>query len=209
MNKTHKNYPTRGIFPEAAPVAHHRLPGLLLLLLLLLLALMACDDDFYTIRWEESPDTAQIYSLARPELNLYSGFDFLGRKGVQIESPAAVNGWDMVLDTQDGELVFVPPKAIGVTTSTAAIAPMGIMAFEDLKRAPSDTAMYIDDRPVQVNVGELYVIRSRRAPGSYGSPCDYYGKFLPLIEDIEAETVTFMFDISPVCNDRKLVPPKD
>ena len=138
-----------------------------------------------------------------------TGFDFLGRKGVQIESPSAVGGWDMVLDTQDGELVFVPPKAIGVTTSTAAIASMGIMAFEDLKRAPQDTAMYVVDWPVQVNVGELYVIRSRRATGSYGTSCSYYGKFLPLDKDIEAGTVTFVFDISPVCNSRKLIPPKD
>lgn len=204
----HKNYPTGGHCPEAPQVAHHRRLGLLPLLLLLLPGLMACDDDFYTVRWEESPDTVLLYSLARPELNLYSGFDFLGRKGVQIESPSAVDGWDMVLDTQDGDLVFVPPRAIGVANSTASIAPMGVMAFEDLKKAPRDTILYIGDRPVPVNVGELYVIRSRRATGSYGSSCNYYGKFLPLAKDLEAQTVTFVFDISPVCNDRKLIPPK-
>ena len=210
MKRPHENSPIWGVSTKAPRTAHRRWLGSIPLLLLLLLpSLMACDDDFYTVRWEESPDTVLLYSLARPELNLYSGFNFLGRVGVRIESPSAVDGWDMALDTRDGELVFIPPSAIGVANSTASIAPMGVMAWEDLTKAPRDTTLYISDRPVQVNVGELYVIRSRQSAGSYGSRCNYYGKFMPLIEDLEAQTVTFVFDISPVCNNRKLIPPKD
>ena len=210
MKRPHENSPIWGVSTKAPHAAHRRWLGSVPLLLFLLLpSLMACDDDFSNVRWEESPYTVLLYSLARPELNLYSGFDFLRRTGVRIESPSAVDGWDMALDTRDGELVFVPPSAIGVANSTASIAPMGVMAWEDLTKAPRDTTLYISDRPVQVNVGELYVIRSRQSTGSYGSRCNYYGKFLPLIEDLEAQTVTFVFDISPVCNNRKLIPPKD
>src|SRR5680860_1135099 len=89
------------------PGSPHRRLGLLSVLLLLIPGMTACKDDFYTIYWEESPDTVILYSLARPELNLYSGFDFLGRKGIKIESPSAVDGWDLALDTRDGELVFL------------------------------------------------------------------------------------------------------
>jgi hypothetical protein len=171
--------------------------------------LTACDDDPFRIRWEASPDTVILYSLARPELNLFSGFDFLGRRGVKIESPQAVSAWDLALDTRDGQLVFMPPEAIGVRNSAAAIAPMGAMEFSDLKKAPRDTTLYVGDQPVPITVGHLYVIRSRRAPGIYGSICSYFGKLMPLAKDMDDQSVTFMFDISPVCNDRKLIPSKD
>ncbi|MCJ7628965.1 MAG: hypothetical protein MUO50_11340, partial [Longimicrobiales bacterium] len=56
----------------------------LILALPLLAAAMACDDDLYKINWEENPDTAYLYSLARPELNLLSAFDFISRIPIRI-----------------------------------------------------------------------------------------------------------------------------
>jgi len=179
-----------------------------LYVLLLLPLLTGCEDDFFKIKWSESPDTVLLYSLARPELNLFSGFDFLSRSGVRIESPSAVGEWDMALDTRDGDLVFLPPGAVGLERSTASIAPMGDLAYEDLKKAPRDTTLYVRNAPVPVNIGELYVIRSRQKAGAYGSICSYYGKFVPISKDLQDQKVTFYFDISPVCNDRKLIPPK-
>lgn len=201
----------QGIQGVTASFPAPNLRGLIRVLLFLVAVptLIACDDDPFKIRWEASPDTVILYSLARPELNLYSGFDFLGRTGVKIESPQAVNAWDMALDTRVGELVFLPPGAIGVRNSSAAIAPMGPMGFDDLRKAPRDTTLYVTDEPVPVTVGNLYVIRSRRAPGIYGTICTYFGKLMPLEEDLESQSVKFMFDMSPVCNDRKLYPPKD
>ena len=43
----------------------------------LTVGLGACGDDPFAFRWNDVPDTAQIYSLARPELNLPSGFSFM------------------------------------------------------------------------------------------------------------------------------------
>jgi hypothetical protein len=209
MIKKRENMQIQASRPSTSPGALRRWWGRSLLFLLVVPALTACDDDFYTVHWEESPDTAIIYSLARPELNLYSGFDFLGRTGVKIESPQAVGKWDMALDTRGGDLVFLPPRAIGVRDSDAALVQMGDMAFEDLKRAPRDTTLYVSDKAVPIHVGELYVIRSRKSAGSYGSACSYFGKFVPLAKDIEGGSVTIMFDMSPVCNNRKLIPPKD
>jgi len=185
-----------------------RIGATMALLLPLLVGTWACEDDPFKINWELSPDTVLLYSLARPEMNLYSAFDFVGQVPVRVEAPSAVGEWDMALDTQDGTLVFVPPPAIGLTNSTARIAPMGDLGYDDIRRAPRDTTLYIGDRPVPVEVGQLYVIRTRQKIGSWGSRCVYYGKMEPLTADAEAGILTFKYDVSPVCNDRKLIPPK-
>lgn len=173
----------------------------------LLLGFSACDDNPFLIRWEENPDTVLLYSLARPELNLLSGFDFVRRVSVRIESPSSADQWDLALDTQNGDLVFLPPGALGVTSS-ARVAVMEGSDFEDVRRAPSDSTAYVSDKPVPVALGTTYVIRTRQSVGVYGQSCLYYGKFQPLAKDLEAGSVTFQFDVSPVCNDRKLFPPK-
>jgi hypothetical protein len=209
MKKTLKKIQDRATQIGSSRVVFGRWLGRSLLLLLVVPGLTACDDEIFKIIWEEAPDTVILYSLARPELNLYSGFDFLSRTGVKIESPQAVGNWDLALDTRDGDLILLPPGAMGVRDSEAAIVPMGDMAYEDLKKAPRDTTLYISDQPVAIRVGDLYVIRSRKAPGSYGSLCSYFGKFVPLAKDLENGSLTLMFDMSPVCNDRKLIPSKD
>jgi hypothetical protein len=175
----------------------------------LLAASVACDDDFWTIKWEENPDTVLLYSLARPELNLLSAFDFISRIPVKIEAPSSTGAWDMVLDTQNGELVLLPPEAVGIQGSSARIAPMGDVDFTEVRRAPSDTTKYIGDAPVPVEIGHVYVVRTRQRAGLYGQRCVYYGKFEPLEKDAAQGTLKFVFDASPVCNSRKLFPPKD
>jgi hypothetical protein len=176
--------------------------------LLLLVGFTACDDDPFKIRWEESPDTVLLYSLARPELNLLSGFDFVRRIPVRIESPGAAGEWDLALDTKEGDLVFLPPGALG-ETSKARIIVMPGMAYPDVKRAPSDTTLYVGDEAVPVELGNVYVIRTRQEYGIYGTSCVYYGKLEPLDKDLVQQSVTFQFDVSPVCNSRKLIPPKN
>ena len=170
---------------------------------------MACEDDLFNVNWVENPDTAFLYSLARPELNLLSAYDFLARRPIRIESPDATGAWDMVLDTQEGKLVLLLPEAVGINGSKARIAPMGAVAFEEVRKAPSDTTKYIGSEPVPVEVGQVYVIRTREQSGFYGQVCVYYGKFEPLEQDPVAGTLSFQFDVSPVCNDRKLYPPKN
>lgn len=177
--------------------------------LLLLPGLSACGDSLFNVNWEASPDTIQLYSLARPELNLLSAFDFIHRVPVRIESPNATGQWDMAVDTQDGDLVFLPPGAVGVTDSKARIIPMGAQGFDEVRQAPNDTALYIGDRPVPVVLGNTYVVRTRQQVDVYGRACVYYGKLEPLAKDPVLGTVRFVFDVSPVCNSRKLYPPKN
>ena len=61
---------------------------------------------------------------------------------------------------------------------------------------------------VPVELGHVYVIRTRQEVGFYGQACVYYGKLAPLSKDPVNGTLTFVYDVSPVCNSRKLFPPK-
>ncbi|MBT8398526.1 MAG: hypothetical protein HKO65_15230 [Gemmatimonadetes bacterium] len=191
-----------------APRSPALVASVVVALLPLLGTVVACDDDLFQVNWEENPDTAFLFSLARPELNLLSGFDFIGRNPIPIESPEATGKWDMVLDTHEGGLVLLPPSALGIFGDKARIIPMGDVEFDAVRRAPADTTQYIGDQPVPVELGHVYIVRTRQQAGFYGRQCVYYGKFEPLEQDPVAGTLSFMFDVSPVCNSRKLYPPK-
>lgn len=171
-----------------------------------LASLGGCGDDPFAIRWTESPDTVLLYSLARPELNLTSGFNFNNRIPVRIEAPAATGTWDMAVDTRNGGIVLLPPGALGVT-SRAGIAAVPGSSFEDVVEAPADTSLYVTKDAVPVALGTIYVVRTNQSLGAFGTRCVYYAKLEPLVADPVAGTLTFKFDSSPVCNDRRLIPP--
>jgi hypothetical protein len=175
---------------------------------LLLAALTACGSDPFLVRWEANPQEAVIYSLDRDELNSPSGFDMLSRSAVVIENlQAAAVSWDFVLDREGGQLVLLPPRVLGVTGSRAGIVPFPDTGYEDVRRAPSDTAMYITDEPVPIEVGTIYVVRTHERVGSYGRTCVYYGKLEPLEADFDNGVFRFLQDTSPDCNNPSLVPP--
>ncbi len=191
--------------PNSTPRTRRaRLAGAPLLLLAVLT--VACGDDPFAIPWEESPDTVLLYSLARPELNLASGFNFRARVAVRIEAANSTGNWDLALDTRDGKLVFLPPGALGVT-SRARVAQLAGRTFDEVREAPGDTAVYSATAPVPVELGSIYVVRTGQRPGVFGARCVYYAKLEPVAIDVAGGTLRFMFDASPICNDRKLVPP--
>ena len=168
--------------------------------------LAACDDDPFAIRWEEDPDTVRLFALSRPELNLVSAFDFWTRLPVRLEAPASGDEWDLAVDVQGGEFVWLPPRSLGVP-SEAGIALLDGQTFESAQRAPGDTARYATDQPLAIRLGEVYAVRTREIPGAFGSLCNYYGKVEALAIDVASGVVDFRFDLSPACNNRDLVPP--
>lgn len=170
------------------------------------LAALACDDDLFQINWFANPQEATVYSLAVPELNLPTGFDFINRQTVRIESAQSVGRWDLAVDTQGGQLVFLPPDAFDVQ-SRAAVLLLPDTSFADVLQAPADTTLYSHEEPVPVDVGNVYVVRTRQVRGSFGRNCVYYAKLEPLSIDVALGRLTFVFDASPVCNDRRLIPP--
>ncbi len=166
---------------------------------------LACGDDPFAVRWVEAPDTVLLYSLVRPEQNLFSGFSFINRVPVRIEAPSATGTWDVVVDTRGGEIVLLPPGALGVD-SKARITSMQGMTFEEVIEAPEDTLLYTADQ-MPMTLGTVYVVKTSQYQGSFGTRCSNYAKLEPLIIDPVGGTLTFVYDASPVCNDRRLIPP--
>lgn len=172
----------------------------------LVAATSACGDDPFAVRWSASPDTVTLFSLARPELNLPSAFDFRNRRAVVVEAPSSTGSWDVAVDTRQGRIVMLPAAALGVD-SRAAVVRMPDVTYDELLEAPADTTLYIQDQPVPVELGSVYVIRTHRSAGSFGSRCFYYAKMQPVSTDAGAGTYTFFYDGARVCNDRSLIPP--
>jgi len=169
-------------------------------------ALSACGSDPFQYNWSDVPDTVQIYSLARPELNLPSGFSFYDGFSYAVEQPAATGRWDVALDTEGGELVLLPPGAVGIL-SRARIAPLPGIPYGDLTQAPGDGPVWVDNDPVPVTLGTTYAIRTNVRSGSFGSACSYYAKMEPVSIDVAGGLLVFRYTTNPVCNSRDLVPP--
>lgn len=167
----------------------------------------ACGKDPFQIDWVESPDTVLLYSLARPQLNLVSGFDFYNRIALRVEDSEATGNWDVAVDTRDGKIALVAPGVFGVD-SKARVARLPGAKFSEVIEAPADTALYSATQPVPVELGSVYVIQTRQGYGSFGRSCVYYAKLEPLEIDPVGGTLRFVYDSSPVCNDRSLIPPE-
>jgi hypothetical protein len=183
-----------------------RIPALAALVAVGTVGAAGCGDDPYAVDWVAAPDTVVLYALSRPEMNLASGFDFYNRVSLVIENPSATGNWDMAVDSRSGAIVLLPPGALGVN-SKAQVAPLKGRTFDDVTEAPADTALYVARAPVPVELGTVYVWRSRQNYGYYGSSCVYYAKMEPLVIDPAGGTLTFVFDSSPACNNRSLIPP--
>lgn len=167
-------------------------------------SLAACGADPFAIKWSISPDTVELYSLNRTEIGLPSGYNFYNRARITIESASATGQWDVALGTRNGALVLLPPLALGVP-GTGRVATLSGTTFDDLTEAPADTTLYSSDA-VPLTMGDVYVIRTNQSAGSFGAYCYYYAKLAPLDIDVENGVLRFVFDSSPVCNDRALIP---
>ncbi len=184
-----------------------RLSGFLSSAFIFSLNLTGCSrDNPFDLKWTEAkPDTALIYSLSRPELNLPSGFDFVERTTVVIEESDVTGSWDFVLDSRDGELVFLPPAVFGIESEAKMIRLPGL-AFDEVLEAPSDTSFYSSDQAVPVETGSVYVVQTHRGRNKFGSLCVFYGKLQPLEIKSANGTVTFVFDRNELCGELHLVP---
>jgi hypothetical protein len=184
-----------------------RAPALgLPLLLALALITAGCEEPLTDVEWTAFPDTVVLYSLARPELDRQSAFNFNVRTPVRLEAPGATGEWDVALDTRGNQLVLLPPGALGVT-SRARVLQVAGQTFDQVVEAPADTMLYSATLPVPVQLGSTYVVRTDFRTTPFGSQCIYFAKLEPLKVDVAAGTLEFVYDVSPVCNDRRLVPP--
>ncbi len=173
-------------------------------------ALLAGCDDPFELRWEANPVETTLHALDADHVYSPSGFNLFERRRVVIESPTADGRWDFAVEREAGTLVLVPAGVMGTLVngrlSQAGIAPIPQTSFEDVREAPGDTLQYRTTEPVALELGTVYVIRTHQQGGRFGQRCLYYGKLEPLEIDLERGSVRFLHDVSPACNDRRLVP---
>ncbi len=178
----------------------------LLALLVPLVVLAGCEGDPFEVPWALRPEESTIYALDRAELNRPSAFDMYERIGVVLEDPIVEGRWDFAVERQGGVLHLLPPGYLG-EPSGAGIVPMPGMTYDELIEAPADTALYVTREPVELSVGNVYVIRSHRQPDAFGFLCFFYGRIEALEVDHEEGILVFKHDRSPDCNNRRLIPP--
>ncbi len=164
-----------------------------------------CGANPFQLNWSADPDSALIFSLARPELNLPSGFDFALRRTVEIQEPGATGTWDLLMDTEGGDLVFRLPTFYNIA-SEARIAVFENMSFDQVLRAPEDTVDYVNDGAIPVRMGTTYVIQTHLGTDRFGQRCHFFAKMEPLAVDVAQGTLRFIFDRNPLCEDLDLVP---
>jgi len=184
-----------------------RLPLFLGYAFVLSIGLTGCSrHNPFDLKWTEAkPDTALIYSLSRPEMNLPSGFDLVERNAITIEQSDVTGTWDFLLDSRNGELVFVPPAVFGIESEAKMIQLPG-MNFDEVLEAPSDTSSYSSDVVLPVQTGSVYVVQTHRGRNKFGMMCVFYGKLQPLEIRKTNGTVKFVFDRNELCGELNLVP---
>lgn len=165
----------------------------------------ACDDGFGPINWLATPDTLAVYSLARSELRgLPSAIDLYNLQSVRIEVPGMTGLWDVAFSEEGGQFVLLPPSWFPGVSSRAGIAVIEGQSFEEVIRAPADSASYSITEPVPVRTDVVYVFRTGRRPLS---SCIYFAKATAVALDEEAGRLEMQIVRNPVCADRYLVPP--
>lgn len=170
----------------------------------------ACGDSTGPAFWDASPDTLLMYSASVPEyIGLRSALDVIASpvRAVPIEASGATGQWDVALVHDGGSLALVAASAFEGISSRAAVAVIEDAAFDDVDRAPSDTAAY-SSQPVPLRSNVVYIIRSRRSSCGFTNGFRY-AKLKPI--DIDHAAGTFRFSIvrNPFCDDRSFVPPED
>lgn len=176
------------------------------------LVLTGCEDPYGPEDWEAVPDTVDLFSLNRQEYQgLPSAYDLLGGFNGQrlpVELPGATGNWDFVLTESDGRLQLSPAGVHKELNSGAGIAPLAEYDFESVKSVPARASRYTDSEPVDLEVGRVYAVRSRRYFGYLGESCFQYGKLAPIEIDNDAGVLRFEIIRNPNCNDRSMIPPK-
>ena len=164
-------------------------------------------DDLVGLPWVSEPEIARVYTISNPVPNLPSAFDFVGRQAVRIEAPEATGNWDTAFDSNGLDFSILPPGAIGLPEAEVGIARIDDVSFSDVIVAPADQELYATDRPVALELGVVYVVRSREGVGPLGESCSWFAKLEPIELNHSSGFVRFAYDTNPNCGDPALVPP--
>jgi hypothetical protein len=176
------------------------------------LVLVGCDDS---TRFQIHPilvsDTVTVYAPLPQNAGLPYGLDITsdGAFGVMggrfPEHPDHALQWDFLVQVQNGQVVLVPPRVLGVTDSRAAITlPLQGVTFEELREAPG-AAAFVGDSAIAMVPGNVHAARSREL-GIFGGACIQYSKLQPLEVDVATGSLHLRIVTNERCADPRLVP---
>jgi len=154
---------------------------------------------------DPTPDSVVLYSLTSPIPNVPNALDIVSGGYVQVEMPDASGTWDVALNSDADGFTLVPSEALGIPTY-AGIWMTERASLDDVTQAPSDSTVYVRDRPVPLVSGNAYVFRSRRTTDAYGESCVYYSKAVLAEADLAMYRVTLAVISNRNCYDRNLDP---
>jgi hypothetical protein len=166
-----------------------------------------CNSNTGVAVWSDIPDTVTLYSASRAQYTgKPSGMDFTAPAPVVVESATEAQSFDVVVAEQNGAFVLVPSGYVLGQANRAGIATTAFTELSALRQAPTDTAAYTQFAPVPVQLGIVYVVRSRRTSCLLTSG-SYYAKIQVLSEDAVLGTLRLAYVQDPYCGNQSLVPP--
>lgn len=177
------------------------------LLLACVVPLAACDDGFGPQPWNDTPDTTEVYSLARAEhIGLPGAYNFVwspvpGRIIVEQQRSGSPAVFDIGFTETAAGFMAMPAGLFDGFDIRPGLQAQPQETFESLEEAPRED--YITEALVPLQTGTVYAVRTRTAPNG----CTFYGKFQVLELDEARGVVRLQATASPVCNNRSLVPP--
>lgn len=181
---------------------------LALILPLASVALGACEDTTgFQINPLISTDTVEVAapeegSLLPTALDVTSSSGFIGG-GRFPERAQHAGEWDFAIRERDGALVFVPAGALGLDSRAAITRPLEGRTFDEVDEAPGPGS-FVADSAVVIEVGAVYVARSRDIVCGFSSSLQY-AKLQPLEVDLAAGTVRLRIQTNERCGDPRLV----
>lgn len=175
----------------------------------LTLALAAgCDDpNSFTIEPLISVDTIEV-AAPTSATGLPTAVDVTSVGGNVIggrrpETQQDAERWDFAIRVRDGALVFVPAAALGMTSAAGITLPLAGQTFDSVIEAPG-AGTFKTDVAVPVQLGSVYVVRSRTVPCGFGA-APQYSKIQPLEVSLEEGRVRLQISTNEVCGDPRLV----
>jgi len=169
--------------------------------ILLAASLAACDQalQLTPATINNVVDTVTVYALRGTSVTLPSGFD------IPTNLPARTDNasFDFAFDIDgSGKALIYPAGALGLARAPGVLVTGDV--FDSLKTAP--TTGYIDSLAVPVNVGNVFIVKSR----PYIIGCELtgelprYGKFRILALDLAVRSLTMETLVNQNCGYRSL-----
>lgn len=113
--------------------------------------------------------------------------------------------WDFLLRVEEGQLVLVPARVIGVPSRAAMTQPLPGETFEDLREAPGQST-FTSTESIPLVEGQVYAARSRDLFNAFGQECPQFAKIKPLEVDVATGRARFAILTNERCGDPRLAP---